>query len=475
MNSTKVITGSSSSSSSPLSVKYGASDIVQDDIVLHSIVKNNSNTITQLTITELNNTLLKNNITRVSNITVFGTINNMGEQALLQDGLEMSELLINDSRLVNASSTYEIPVVETYPLLGFTFCLVSAIFIGFSFIFQRKANLINNDDEKRQSKHQTSPDQSHTENINDAYVDIDHELPIIISNLKTDQPTHQHTSKFDKFVSELKTKNYVFLQPVWWIGIGSLIVGEFFQIFAFKYATTTLIAPLGAMRVISTAMFSRWYLKERVSKTQLYGIAISMLGSLLLILCAPRVEEAKSVGDILLQASLVFNVFFVLLILYTSVVGVKLFQLNNAQTNSIAGSKTTNSVTLNESSSSTTDVQKTIALFSVLQTCTLGTISVLSTKLLTMLDLTSLSFVNIVVYFLLVTTCPMQIYYINIALKYEQASRVMPLKYAGGNILIMFGSVMLFHEWEFLTGIQVFGMVGGLVVAIGGIYMVVKD
>ena len=92
-----------------------------------------------------------------------------------------------------------------------------------------------------------------------------------------------------------------------------------------------------------------------------------------------------------------------------------------------------------------------------------------------MLDLTSLSFVNIVVYFLLVTTCPLQIYYINIALKYEQASRVMPLKYAGGNILIMFGSVILFHEWEFLTAIQVFGMVGGLVVAIGGIYMVVKD
>ena len=92
-----------------------------------------------------------------------------------------------------------------------------------------------------------------------AYVDIDHELPIVISNLKTDQPTYQNTSKFEQLIHDLKTKNYVFLQPVWWIGIGSLIIGEFFQIFAFKYATTTLIAPLGAMRVISTAMFSRWY------------------------------------------------------------------------------------------------------------------------------------------------------------------------------------------------------------------------
>ena len=91
------------------------------------------------------------------------------------------------------------------------------------------------------------------------YVDIDHELPIVISNLKTDQPTYQNTSKFEQFIHGLKTKNYVFLQPVWWIGIGSLVIGEFFQIFAFKYATTTLIAPLGAMRVISTAMFSRWY------------------------------------------------------------------------------------------------------------------------------------------------------------------------------------------------------------------------
>ena len=72
-----------------------------------------------------------------------------------------------------------------------------------------------------------------------------------------------------------------------------------------------------------------------------------MLGSLLLILCAPRVEEAKSVGDILLQASMVFNVFFVLLISYTAVVGVKLFQLNSAQTTSIAGSKTTNPITRN--------------------------------------------------------------------------------------------------------------------------------
>ena len=162
MNSTKVITASSSGS--PLSVNYGASDIVQDDIVLHSIVENNGDTIAQLS-----NTILKNNITIVaSNITSFGT--NMGEQAVLQDGFgNQHELLMNNSGIVNAGSIYEIPVVKTHPLLGFTFCLVSAIFIGFSFIFQRKANLINNDDEQRKTKHQTSPDQSHAENINDAY------------------------------------------------------------------------------------------------------------------------------------------------------------------------------------------------------------------------------------------------------------------------------------------------------------------
>ena len=391
-----------------------------------------------------------------------------------------------------------IPTIQTHPLLGFTFCLISAVFIGLSFIFQRKANLLNNDEENNK-KSKNEADQMNVHD-NDAYIDVDHEVPIVQETIRSQKYSKSNT--IQNLLDYLKTKNYVFLQSVWWIGIGSLIVGEFLQIFAYKFATTTLIAPLGAMRVISTAMFSRWYLKERVTKIQLSGIATSMFGSILLILCAPRVEEAKSVGDILLQASLMFNAFFVLLILYTTVVGVKLFQL--AQNSAVQAKKSeekivnpitekifrkykfqfflifanltqfTFSSSLKESIP-ITDLQKTIALFSVLQTCALGTISVLSTKLLTMLDLTSISLVNFVVYMLLIITCPLQIYYVNVALKYEQASRVMPLKYAGGNILIMIGSVMLFHEWEFLTVVQIFGMMAGLVVAIGGIYMVVKD
>ena len=66
-------------------------------------------------------------------------------------------------------------------------------------------------------------------------------------------------------------------------------------------------------------------------------------------------------------------------------------------------------------------------------------------------------------------------FYVNISLKYDKASKVTPIKYAGTNILIVLGSILLFNEWDVLGMVDTVGMMCGLLVGVCGIRLVVHE
>ena len=84
-------------------------------------------------------------------------------------------------------------------------------------------------------------------------------------------------------------------------------------------------------------------------------------------------------------------------------------------------------------------------------------------------------FLYLVVILGIVSTSPSQVYYVNIALKYDKASKITPVKYAGTNILIVIGSILLFNEWVVLDAGDTFGMTCGLLIAVCGIRLVVQE
>jgi len=298
----------------------------------------------------------------------------------------------------------------TKPILGSICATAASFFVGLSFVLQKKGQQ---------------------------------------ATQKTD-----HNSDTEELLERNKSKSICY-QSVWWAGLLSLGAGEVIQIGAYKFAPTTLVAPLGGMRVMVSTYLSKRYLKENLSKKSVQGILISLLGALLIVIHAPRQETSGTVSSILSNTSIGFQVYFTVLVIFTSVTAYKLQAEDNK--------------------TSDTEVQKNIALFATLQTCTLGTIGVMCTKLMTMISVDSFHILYLVVLSGIIVTAPTQVYYVNLALKYEKASKVTPIKYAGTNVLIVIGSILLFNEWSMLSNLAIIGMLTGLITAIHGITLVVKE
>lgn len=321
------------------------------------------------------------------------------------------------------------------PILGSICSLISSFFIGVSFILQKQGNL----------------------QVNKARADDS----IISTNTAHPKPIHKSSEKPASLLGQM----------VWWYGIASLITGEIIQIFAYKYAPTTLIAPLGAFRVIFTTTLSRLYLKEGITSNAKVGIIISLIGALIITVHAPRKELDKQASEVLSDTSAIFKLYFMALLIYTSAVAWRIYKMIYYRM-ATHGVKDDGE---NQGDSHLRTSEKTIALLATLQTCSLGAIGVLCTKLLTMLSFGDFGMVNLIVILGIVSTSPSQVYYVNIALKYDKASKITPVKYAGTNILIVIGSILLFNEWVVLDAGDTFGMTCGLLIAVCGIRLVVQE
>ena len=112
----------------------------------------------------------------------------------------------------------------------------------------------------------------------------------------------------------------------WWLGILCLILGEILTVVAYTNAPAVLVSPLGAMRVIVTTLLSVKYLREQIqdSTKALFvstiifnkskspastalknkikiGIAISILGSILIVIHAPKRNTVNNFDNLRLH------------------------------------------------------------------------------------------------------------------------------------------------------------------------------
>merc|ERR1711892_1056935 len=74
------------------------------------------------------------------------------------------------------------------------------------------------------------------------------------------------------------------IAQIWLLGLVSLVLGELLTVVAYTNAPAILVSPLGALRVIVTTLLSVKYLKEQISQSTKIGIALSILGSILIVI-----------------------------------------------------------------------------------------------------------------------------------------------------------------------------------------------
>lgn len=88
------------------------------------------------------------------------------------------------------------------------------------------------------------------------------------------------------------------LEPLWWAGMVTMIIGEIANFVAYIYAPAVLVTPLGALSIIVSAVLAHFLLKERLQKMGVVGCLSCIVGSVIIVIHAPQEHTPDSVEEI---------------------------------------------------------------------------------------------------------------------------------------------------------------------------------
>ncbi|GJN14457.1 hypothetical protein PR202_gb01289 [Eleusine coracana subsp. coracana] len=112
------------------------------------------------------------------------------------------------------------------------------------------------------------------------------------------------------------------LEPLWWAGMITMIVGEIANFAAYAFAPAILVTPLGALSIIISAVLAHVMLREKLHIFGILGCILCVVGSTTIVLHAPPERQIESVAEVwdlatepafLLYAAIVLAAAFVLI------------------------------------------------------------------------------------------------------------------------------------------------------------------
>lgn len=89
---------------------------------------------------------------------------------------------------------------------------------------------------------------------------------------------------------------------VWWCGLLSMAVGEAANFLAYAFAPATVVTPLGALSIIVSSIMGAYYLNERLNLHGKLGAILTILGSTVMVMAAPKEPEVATLAEIQNQA-----------------------------------------------------------------------------------------------------------------------------------------------------------------------------
>uniref|UniRef100_A0A0D9VG62 Probable magnesium transporter n=1 Tax=Leersia perrieri TaxID=77586 RepID=A0A0D9VG62_9ORYZ len=87
-------------------------------------------------------------------------------------------------------------------------------------------------------------------------------------------------------------------EPLWWLGMITMILGEVANFAAYAFAPAVLVTPLGALSIIFSAVLAHFVLKEKLHMFGVVGCILCVVGSVGIVLHAPKEREIDSMSEI---------------------------------------------------------------------------------------------------------------------------------------------------------------------------------
>ncbi|KAI8993151.1 magnesium transporter NIPA-domain-containing protein [Pilobolus umbonatus] len=231
------------------------------------------------------------------------------------------------------------------------------------------------------------------------------------------EPMHSYNQK----------KDNSFLQSeVWWVGVSLMIIGEIGNFLAYGYAPASTIAPLGTTTLVANAIFAPLLLNERFRQRDYLGVTVAILGAIGVVL-STNSKEVKLSPEMIISTltqtrSIIFYLVTVVLIGFLTLYS------------EIKGDQTTIFIELG-----------LVALY--------GSYTVLATKgVSSMLNLTVYHMlrylVTYILLFVLLGSAIMQLKYLNRALKYFEATTVIPTQFVMFTVSAIVGSAIIYKDFD---------------------------
>ncbi|KAG2674732.1 hypothetical protein I3760_13G152200 [Carya illinoinensis] len=238
------------------------------------------------------------------------------------------------------------------------------------------------------------------------------------------------------------------LEPLWWLGMITMIVGEVANFVAYAFAPAVLVTPLGALSIIVSAVLAHFILSEKLHKLGILGCVMCIVGSVLIVIHAPQEHPITSVQEIWSMATQPAFLLYMASVTVLVFILVIHFAPQCGHTN--------------------------VLVFTGI--CSLmGSLSVMSVKALgTSLKLTfegknQLIYPETWFFMLVVATCVItQMNYLNKALDTFNTAVVSPIYYVMFTTLTILASVIMFKDWDGQSGGTIVTEICGFIVVLSG-------
>uniref|UniRef100_A0A5B7B3J2 Probable magnesium transporter n=1 Tax=Davidia involucrata TaxID=16924 RepID=A0A5B7B3J2_DAVIN len=238
------------------------------------------------------------------------------------------------------------------------------------------------------------------------------------------------------------------LQPLWWIGMITMIVGELANFIAYVYAPAVLVTPLGALSIIVSAVLAHFLLKEKLRKMGILGCLLCIVGSTVIVLHAPGEHSISSVEEIWDLATQPAFLLYTASAIAVVLVLVLYCEPRYGQTN----------------------IMVYIGICSIIGSLTVMSIKAIGIAIkLTLEGSSQVAHFQTWVFAMIALTCIItQLNYLNKALDTFNTAVVSPIYYAMFTSLTIFASAIMFKDWSGQSASNIVSVLCGFITVFSG-------
>ncbi|XP_072317505.1 NIPA-like protein 2 isoform X2 [Eucyclogobius newberryi] len=234
------------------------------------------------------------------------------------------------------------------------------------------------------------------------------------------------------------TKPY-YTSALWWMGVILMGVGELGNFAAYGFAPASLIAPLGCVSVIASAVISVVFLKETIRASDILGGTLAITGTYLLVSFAPH-------NISMVTAQMVHYYFISWYFLGYMIKKVK-------------------------------HIVVVLLLVALLASVTVISVKAVS-GMITETMKGSLQLVYAIFYAMfvvMVASCAFQVKFLNEAMKMFDATEVVPINYVFFTSSAIVAGIVFYQEFEDLALLNIFMFVFGCFLSFVGVFLIARN